>query len=95
MSQLRCTLRCTALRLGAVTCCTGPSVPHATLRGVIALPMPQTVPPSGWRSEAGEPGFEPGFTVLETVRIAVNSLPRGAVHASWGQDPVAGLARSL
>jgi hypothetical protein len=27
--------------------------------------------------EAGEPGFEPGFTVLETVRIAVNSLPRG------------------
>ena len=25
---------------------------------------------------AGEPGFEPGFTVLETVRIAVNSLPR-------------------
>jgi hypothetical protein len=26
---------------------------------------------------AGEPGFEPGFTVLETVRIAVNSLPRG------------------
>ena len=28
--------------------------------------------------QAGEPGFEPGFTVLETVRIAVNSLPRGA-----------------
>jgi site-specific DNA recombinase len=27
---------------------------------------------------AGEPGFEPGFTVLETVRIAVNSLPRRA-----------------
>ena len=25
---------------------------------------------------AGEPGFEPGFTVLETVRIAVNSLPQ-------------------
>ena len=24
----------------------------------------------------GEPGFEPGFTVLETVRIAVNPLPR-------------------
>jgi len=24
---------------------------------------------------AGEPGFEPGFTVLETVRIALNSLP--------------------
>lgn len=27
--------------------------------------------------QAGEPGFEPGFTVLETVRIAVNSLPQG------------------
>ena len=25
---------------------------------------------------AGEPGFEPGFTVLETVRMAVISLPR-------------------
>jgi hypothetical protein len=24
---------------------------------------------------AGEPGFEPGFTVLETVRITINSLP--------------------
>lgn len=31
----------------------------------------------GWNKSfsAGEPGFEPGFTVLETVRIAVNSLP--------------------
>jgi hypothetical protein len=27
---------------------------------------------------AGEPGFEPGFTVLETARIAINSLPCGA-----------------
>jgi hypothetical protein len=25
--------------------------------------------------QAGEPGFEPGFTVLETVRMAINSLP--------------------
>ena len=31
-----------------------------------------------WAAPAGEPGFEPGFTVLETARIAVNSLPRGA-----------------
>ncbi len=27
--------------------------------------------------EAGEPGFEPGFTVLETARMAINSFPRG------------------
>ncbi len=34
------------------------------------------------RRRAGEPGFEPGFTVLETVRIAINSLPReAAAHA--------------
>ena len=33
-------------------------------------------PPSGRRS-AGEPGFEPGFTVLETALIATRSLPRG------------------
>ena len=32
----------------------------------------------------GEPGFEPGFTVLETVRIAVNSLPQGVLHANAG-----------
>jgi hypothetical protein len=30
---------------------------------------------------AGEPGFEPGFTVLETVRIAVNSLPQALQEA--------------
>src|ERR1044072_7100277 len=37
----------------------------------------------GTIGEAGEPGFEPGFTVLETVRIAVNSLPRsGTGNAS-------------
>ncbi len=28
------------------------------------------------RLRAGEPGFEPGFSVLETERITVNSLPR-------------------
>lgn len=28
-------------------------------------------------SVAGEPGLEPGFMVLETMRIAINSLPRG------------------
>jgi hypothetical protein len=27
--------------------------------------------------EAGEPGLEPGFTVLETARIAINSFPQG------------------
>ena len=45
------------------------------LRQVVAL-----VPSAGHLvvGQAGEPGFEPGFTVLETVRIAVNSLPRGA-----------------
>jgi hypothetical protein len=32
----------------------------------------------------GVPGFEPGFTVLETVRIAVNSHPRG-VRATAGR----------
>ena len=32
-----------------------------------------------WRQgRAGEPGFEPEFMVLETMRIAVNSLPQGA-----------------
>jgi site-specific DNA recombinase len=31
---------------------------------------------SNFEQLAGEPGFEPGFTVLETVRIAVNSLPQ-------------------
>ena len=30
---------------------------------------------AGGEAAAGEPGFEPGFTVLETARIAVNSLP--------------------
>lgn len=30
----------------------------------------------GGFAEAGEPGFEPGFTVLETALIAVRSLPR-------------------
>jgi hypothetical protein len=33
--------------------------------------------------EAGEPGFEPGFTVLETALIAVRSLPRGALQLTW------------
>ena len=29
----------------------------------------------GVGGQAGEPGFEPGFTVLETARITINSLP--------------------
>src|SRR5205085_2950899 len=33
--------------------------------------------PSVRWSGAGEPGFEPEFMVLETMRIAVNSLPQG------------------
>src|SRR3954467_12366927 len=41
---------------------------------------PQRAPSSKTSAKAvrtaGEPGFEPGFTVLETARIAVNSLPR-------------------
>ena len=37
-------------------------------------------------AEAGEPGFEPGFTVLETARIAINSLPYAA---SDGTGPAA------
>src|SRR5207342_804172 len=32
----------------------------------------------------GEPGFEPGFTVLETVLMAVRSLPRGALSLDAG-----------
>src|SRR5579875_1536430 len=39
------------------------------------------------RDQAGEPGFEPGFTVLETVRIAINSLPlerTAMVLGPWG-----------
>src|ERR1035441_5778705 len=31
----------------------------------------------GGEQLAGEPGFEPGFTVLETARITINSLPWG------------------
>ena len=38
--------------------------------------------------QAGEPGFEPGFTVLETVRIAVNSLPPGGSTGPNGNRPL-------
>ncbi len=53
---------------------------RAAPRGRLALtslvaPRPRSPP-----GIAGEPGFEPGFTVLETVRIAVNSLPRGELR---------------
>ena len=51
---------------------------------ILARPLHATREPGRFPRvrSAGEPGFEPGFTtVLETVRIAVNSLPlacRGA-----------------
>ena len=34
----------------------------------------------GWQHTltTGEPGFEPGFTVLETARVTTSSLPLGA-----------------
>ena len=40
------------------------------------------------QGRAGEPGFEPGFMVLETMRIAVNSLPRGVGRHAYRADAV-------
>ena len=54
----------------------GQRPPLEHLREVVAL----AVVAGPIARQAGEPGFEPGFTVLETVRIAVNSLPRGALR---------------
>ena len=42
-------------------------------------------PDAGPASSAGEPGFEPGFTVLETVRVAIDSLPRSAGKSRCGR----------
>ena len=54
----------------------GQRPPLEQLGEVVAL----TVVAGPIARQAGEPGFEPGFTVLETVRIAVNSLPRGELR---------------
>src|SRR5262249_15802281 len=40
--------------------------------------------------QAGEPGFEPGFMVLETMRIALNSLPLGTAMVAVGRVHTSG-----
>ena len=49
--------------------------------------------------QAGEPGFEPGFMVLETMRVAIDSLPwdsrDGTDRATVPSDPRANICSSM
>ena len=54
----------------------------ARSRGV---PGPARALATSVERRAGEPGFEPGFTVLETARITINSLPRSSPTIAAGR----------
>jgi hypothetical protein len=67
-----------------------PRVPHR-LRHVLGDPHELSAllsvegPVDRMGLQAGEPGFEPGFMVLETMRVAIDSLPFGHRDGS-GQE---------